>query len=65
MCKRAWSGAVLKLHAAIGGAPLTYEKTIAITDEAGEVKNIINYRQYNIASKEGGPIETAKKELSN
>ncbi len=31
----------------IGTAPLTYEKTISITGEDGEVKNIINYRQYN------------------
>lgn len=32
--------------AAMGDTPLTYEKTISITDEAGEVKNIINYRTY-------------------
>ena len=32
--------------AAVGDAPLTYEKTISITDEAGEVKNIINYRTF-------------------
>ena len=31
----------------IKGAPLTYEKTIAVVDEAGETRNIINYRQYN------------------
>lgn len=31
----------------IGTAPLTYEKTIAVVDEAGETRNIINYRQYN------------------
>lgn len=31
----------------IGAAPLTYEKTIAVVDEAGETRNIINYRQYN------------------
>lgn len=37
----------------IEGAPLTYEKTIAITDEAGTVKNIINYRQYNKNGKKG------------
>lgn len=32
-------------------APLTYEKTISITDGSGEVRNIINYRQYNKARK--------------
>lgn len=31
----------------IGAAPLIYEKTIAVVDEAGETRNIINYRQYN------------------
>lgn len=34
----------------IGAAPLTYEATIELTDEAGEVKNVINYRQYNRAA---------------
>lgn len=33
----------------IGTAPLTYEKTIAVVDEAGEARNVINYRQYNRA----------------
>lgn len=47
----------------IHGAPLTYEKTIAITDEAGAIKNIINYRQYNCASKEGGQLDTTKKAI--
>lgn len=35
----------------IGNAPQIYEKTISITDEAGEVKNVINYRQFNKAKK--------------
>lgn len=35
----------------VGSAPLTYEKTISITDGAGEVRNIINYRQFNKARK--------------
>lgn len=35
----------------VGTAPLTYEKTISITDGSGEVRNIINYRQYNKARK--------------
>lgn len=33
----------------IGNAPLTYEKTIAVTDSAGETVNVINCRQYNRA----------------
>ena len=52
-----WQTTEAEAQKAIGGAPLTYEKTIAITDEAGEVKNIINYRQYNTAAKEGGTID--------
>lgn len=36
----------------INGAPQVYEKTIALTDDEGEVKNIINYRQYNKCRKE-------------
>ena len=47
----------------IHGAPLTYEKTIAITDEAGAIKNIINYRQYTCASKEGGQLDTTEKAI--
>lgn len=30
----------------IGAMPLTFEKTVSITDEKGEIRNIINYRQY-------------------
>lgn len=41
-----------KAQEIVGNAPQTYEKTISITDEMGEVKNIINYRQYNKAKKE-------------
>lgn len=33
-------------QAEISGMPLTYEKTISITDESGIVRNIINYRTY-------------------
>lgn len=33
----------------IGTAPLTYEKTIAVTDSEGQTVNVINYRQYNKA----------------
>lgn len=52
-----WQTTEAEAQEAIGGVPLTYEKTIAITDETGKIKNIINYRQYNIASKEGGSID--------
>lgn len=31
----------------VGTAPLTYEKTISLTTESGDIVNIINYRQYN------------------
>lgn len=33
-------------QAMVGDAPLTFEKTIEVTNEAGETVNIINYRQY-------------------
>lgn len=39
-----------KAQEIIDEAPLTYEATIELTDEAGEVKNVINYRQYNRAA---------------
>ena len=39
-----------KAREIVGDAPLTYEKTIELTDEAGEVVNCINYRQYNRAA---------------
>lgn len=41
-----WQTTEAEAQAIIGDAPLTYEKTISVTDGAGEVKNIINYRQY-------------------
>lgn len=47
----------------IGKAPLTYEKTIAVTDSAGETVNVINYRQYNLVRHRGkgeGDTLTAK-----
>lgn len=39
----------------VGSAPLTYEKTVRISDETdGKTVNVINYRQYNkISQKEG------------
>ncbi|MEY8261741.1 hypothetical protein AALA80_15550 [Oscillospiraceae bacterium 50-60] len=33
-------------QAEVSGMPLTYEKTISITDEGGTLRNIINYRTY-------------------
>lgn len=47
----------------VKGAPLTYEKTIAITDSAGQTVNVINYRQYNRARQaveDKGNTQTAK-----
>ena len=37
------------LYKLIGGAPLTYEKTIAVKNGEGRTVNVINYRQYNKA----------------
>lgn len=54
-----------KAREIVGDAPLTYEKTIELIDEAGEVQNVINYRQYNRAvtagaqRSEGDPIQIA------
>ncbi len=33
----------------VGKAPLTYEKTIAVTDSQGQTVNVIHWRQYNRA----------------
>lgn len=47
----------------VKGAPLTYEKTIAVTDSAGQTVNVINYRQYNRARQtveDKGEAQTAK-----
>lgn len=35
-----------KAQAFVGSTPLTYEKTVAVTDESGAVKNVVNYRVY-------------------
>lgn len=42
-----WETTEIAAQAFVGDAPLTYEKTIALKDDTGETKNIINYRQYN------------------
>lgn len=44
----------------VGETPLTYEKTISLTDSTGEVKNIINYRTYTKGAKlPSGPGQEA------
>ena len=40
----------------IGGAALTYEKTIKLTDDSGKTCNIINYRHYNKKRKRLGGV---------
>lgn len=59
-----WQTTEAEAQTIVNSAPLTYEKTIAVTNEAGEVKNIINYRQYNSASKEGGRLDATQKTIS-
>lgn len=58
-----WQTTEAEAQEIVQGVPLTYEKTIAVTDEAGDVKNIINYRQYNKALKEGGQLDATKKAI--
>ena len=41
-----WQTTEREAQAEISGMPLTYEKTISITDASGVVRNIINYRTY-------------------
>ena len=48
-----------KAQEIVGEAPLTYEKTVAVTDAEGRTLNIINYRQYNRAR--AGAIDTGTK----
>jgi hypothetical protein len=42
--------------------PLTYGKTISITDEGGTLRNIINYRTYTKASAESDNETPTKSE---
>lgn len=44
-----WQTTEQEAQAEIKGMPLTYEKTISITDEGGTTRNIINYRTYTKA----------------
>lgn len=37
----------------VGDAPLTYEKTVAVKDGSGAVKNIVNYRTYTKGAEAG------------
>lgn len=41
-----WQTTEQEAQTVIDGLPLTYEKTISITDERGTIKNVINYRTY-------------------
>lgn len=41
-----WQATEQEAQAEVSGMPLTYEKTISITDESGATRNIINYRTY-------------------
>lgn len=52
-----WETTEQKAQAEIRGMPLTYEKTISITDEDEKVQNIINYRTYTKAPAEGDSEE--------
>ena len=49
-------------QAEIGTAPLTYEKTISVRDADGEVRYVINYRQYNKARKERAQERNSEEE---
>lgn len=46
----------------VGDAPLTYEKTVAVKDESGAVKNVVNYRTYTRGAEKGGNEKVEKKE---
>ena len=60
-----WQTTEAEAQEMVHGAPLTYEKTISVTDEAGTIKNIINYRQYNRALKETEQLDPTQKEVSS
>ena len=55
-----WQSAEAEAQVLVNGAPPTFEKTIQVTDDAGEVKNVINYRHYNLALKEEGAFDQSK-----
>ena len=55
-----WQTTEQEAQAEITGMPLTYEKTISITDEGGTIRNIINYRTYTKPPAENDPTTTNK-----
>lgn len=56
-----WQTTEQEAQAEVSGMPLTYEKTISITDESGATRNIINYRTYTKSPvKDGAEIPTDK-----
>lgn len=62
-----WQTTEQEAQAEISGMPLTYEKTISITDEGGTIRNIINYRTYTRTPAESDPAttnETTNAEIS-
>lgn len=42
-----WQATEQEAQAEVSGMPLTYEKTISITDKGGAIRNIINFRTYS------------------
>lgn len=56
-----WQSTEQEAQVEISGMPLTYEKTISITDEGGTIRNIINYRTYTKPpAKDGGGTPAEK-----
>ena len=53
-----WQTTEREAQAEISGMPLTYEKTISLTDEGGELRNIINYRTYTRTPAERDTVTT-------
>lgn len=49
-------------QAFVGSATLTYEKTVAVTDDRGAVKNVVNYRTYTRAA---NPVSAEDQEACN
>lgn len=49
-------------QAEVSGMPLTYEKTISITDEGGTLRNIINYRTYTKPAESDNETPTKTKQ---
>ncbi len=57
-----WQTTEREAQAEISGMPLTYEKTIAVTDEDGTFRNIINYRTYTKPPAKGDSGTTDSKQ---